>query len=729
MRATSQDERSMLEVAVGPPHIVANQGHTVLVTEPDGQIPLHSQKGLYFYDTRLINHWSICANGEHWQLLNGGNLYHYACRVYLTNPEIYTEKGAILPHTLQLVLSRSIDEGMHEDIDILNYGMEPVEFNLEVLIQSDFADIFEVKSGKVVQRGRVASRWSTEDKSLRTTYRNKDFCREIAILISSNGPPPAYANGRIVFPVALKPRESWHGCLLYELGDGKVRTKAPSRCMADSKFLRVGQRLEEWHREALKLQTSNGLVGRLFKRAIDDVASLRLPIESRDRLQYVPAAGVPWFVALFGRDSLIASLQNACVYPDFARGILDVLGDHQAAELDDYRDAEPGKIPHELRLGELAHLKAVPHSPYYGSADATVLYLIVLHAAWRCTGDRSLLERHYPAAQRCLDWIDRYGDRDGDGFQEYQSRSPAGYENQGWKDAGDAVLNPDGSQVEGPKALCELQGYVYDAWLRMAEILDELGQRGAARALRSKATALFDRFNKTFWDEKAGFYVYALDGRKRKVLTVASNPGHCLWSGIVPRDRAGRVVQRLMASDMSSGWGIRTLSSEHPAFNPLSYQNGSVWPHDNGLIALGLRRYGFAAEACRVAHDVVAAGKYFARHQMPELYAGMSRDSMNFPVQYLGANVPQAWAAGSIFMLLQAILGLVPDAPHDKLYVDPCLPDWLPDITIRDLRLGGRKFDIRFWREEKGQSLFEVLSGDPRAVSRQSFATGPALAC
>lgn len=728
MRATSQDERSVLEVAVGPPHIVANQGHTVLVTEPDGQIPLHSQKGLYFYDTRLISHWSICANGEQWQLLNGGNLYHYACRMYLTNPEICTERGTIPPHALQLVLSRSIDEGMHEDIDILNYGMEPVEFNLEVLVQSDFADIFEVKSGKVVQRGHVASRWSAEDKSLRTTYRNEDFCREIAIEISGNGSPPAYANGRIVFAVALKPRESWHACLLYELGDGKVRTKAPSRCMADSKFLRVGQRLEEWHREALKLQTSNELVGRLFKQAIDDVASLRLPIESRGRLQFVPAAGVPWFVALFGRDSLIASLQNACVYPDFARGILDVLGDHQAAEHDDYRDAEPGKIPHELRLGELAHLKAVPHSPYYGSADATVLYLIVLHAAWRCTGDRSLLERHYPTAQRCLDWIDRHGDRDGDGFQEYATRSPAGYENQGWKDAHDAVLNPDGSPIEGPKALCELQGYVYDAWLRMAEILDELDKRDAARALRSKAAALFDRFNETFWDEETGFYAYALDGRKRKVLTIASNPGHCLWSGIVPRERAGRVVRRLMASDMSSGWGIRTLSSEHPAFNPLSYQNGSVWPHDNGLIALGLRRYGFAAEVCRIAHDVVAAGKYFARHQMPELYAGMSRDSMNFPVQYLGANVPQAWAAGSIFMLLQAILGLTPDAPHDKLYVDPCLPDWLPDITIRDLRVGGGKLDIRFWREEKGESRFEVLSGDGRAVSQQSFATGPALA-
>ncbi|MDE2068867.1 MAG: amylo-alpha-1,6-glucosidase [Bradyrhizobium sp.] len=716
----------MIEVAVGPPHLITNQGHTVLVTEPDGGIPLHSQKGLFFRDTRLISHWSICANGEHWQLLNGGSLYHYACRVFLTNPEISTERGTVAPHTLELVLSRSIDEGMHEDIDILNHGMTPVEFNLELLIQSDFADIFEVKAEKIVRRGHVASRWSIEDSSLRTTYRNKDFCREIAVRISGNDSPPAYANGRIVFAITLKPRQSWHSCLFYELGDGKVRTKAPSCCVTDSRSLQVGLRLEEWHREALKLETTNELVGRAFKQAIEDVGSLRLPIESKDRLQFVPAGGVPWFVALFGRDSLIASLQNAYVHPHFARGILDVLGDYQAADHDEYRDAEPGKILHELRLGELAYRNVVPHSPYYGTADATILYLIVLHTAWRCSGDRNLLERHYATAERCLHWIERYGDRDGDGFQEYATRSPAGYENQGWKDAHDAVLDPDGSPVEGPKALCELQGYVYDAWMRMAEILDELEKHDAARALRDKAATLFNRFNETFWDEEAGFYAYALDGKKRKVLTIASNPGHCLWSGIVPRERAGRVVQRLMASDMSSGWGIRTLSAGHPAYNPLSYQNGSVWPHDNGLIALGLRRYGFAAEACRIAHDIFAASKCFARHQMPELFAGLPREAMNFPVQHLGANVPQAWAAGSILMLLQAILGVMPDAPRDRLNVDPCLPDWLPDITVRNLRVGERKFDIRFWRE-KAESFFEVLSGERCAVSRQNFATGPTL--
>jgi glycogen debranching enzyme len=559
-----------------------------------------------------------------------------------------------------------------------------------------------------------------------TVYRNKDFCREIAVRTKASDSPPTYVNGQIIFRVSLGHGESWHTCLLYEMGNGKVRTKAPSPCLAHNEQSNVGRRLQRWHKEALKVETGGKLFGSLFRQAIEDIASLQLPTLINGRLQFHTAAGVPWFVGLFGRDSLITSIQTAPVYPDFAQGILATLGAYQATKRDDYRDAEPGKILHELRLGELAHFDVVPHHPYCGTADATMLYLIVLHEAWRWSGDRNLLERHYQTAQGCLNWIDQYGDRDGDGFQEYATRSRAGYENQGWKDAGDAVLNSDGSPVEGPKATCELQGYVYDAWLRTAEVFDELEQPEAARRLRRKAGALFDRFNEAFWDEDSGFYAYALDGKKRKVLTIASNPGHCLWSGIVPPDRARRVVRRLLAADMSSGWGIRTLSADHPAFNPLSYQNGSVWPHDNGLISLGFRRYGFAAESCCVARDVIAAARYFAHHQMPELYAGLQRQAMNFPVQYLGANVPQAWAAGSLLMFLRAILGLVPAGSHDKLHVDPFLPNWLPEITIRNLRVGQRSFDIRFWRVG-ADTRFEVVSGDSRAVSRRSFVTGTAL--
>ncbi|WP_409189778.1 glycogen debranching N-terminal domain-containing protein [Bradyrhizobium sp. RDM4] len=700
-----------------------NQGHSVLLTDPDGQIPFPSNKGLYFFDTRLISSWTICANGTPWRLLNSGNLFFYASRIFLTNSAVATEQGKIAPNTLQLGVSRSIDGGVHEDIDVVNHGSEPVRFNLEINIESDFADLFEVKSGNIVRRGRITTEWSKSPSALRSIYREKDFCRELRVLIKRSNSAAVYANGRISFELRLQPRQEWHACLLYELGDGKARAKAPDQCIADIRQSTVGQRLENWEKTVLKIQTTNEEFRRLFDQAIKDVASLRLPIERANHLDFIPAAGVPWFVALFGRDSLIASLQNALVYPDFARGALEVLGARQATTRDDFRDAEPGKILHELRFGELAHFNLVPHAPYYGSADATVLYLIVLHSAWRCTGDRTLLERHLPTARRCLDWIDDFGDRDGDGFQEYQTRSPAGYENQGWKDAGDAVIDVDGSLVKGPKALCELQGYVYDAWQKMAEIFDELGSMEDAQHLRVKAQALFDRFNQAFWDEGSGFYAYALDGDKRKVLSVASNPGHCLWSGIVPVDRAQSVVRRLMAQDMSSGWGIRTLSAEHPAFNPLSYQNGSVWPHDNSLIAMGFRRYGFAAEAASVAFDVARAGSYFAQYQMPELYAGLQRDAISFPVQYLGANVPQAWAAGSTFLFLQAMLGIQPNAPEQRLYVDPVLPEWLPEITVTDLRVGELQFDIRF-RREAGTTQWEVLRGGASNVVGRSSSTG-----
>lgn len=664
----------MHEIKVGPPQIAINQGHSVLLTDPDGQIPFPSNKGLYFFDTRLISSWTICANGTPWRLLNSGNLFYYASRIFLTNPAIATEQGTITPNTLQLGVSRSIDGGVHEDIDVVNHGSEPVRFNLEIKIESDFADLFEVKSGNIVRRGRITTEWSKSPSALRSIYREKDFCRELRVVIGRSNSEPVYANGWISFELRMEPRQEWHACLLYELGDGKARAKAPDQCIADIRQSKVGQRLENWEKTVLKVQTSNEEFRRLFDQAIKDVASLRLPIERTNHLDFIPAAGVPWFVALFGRDSLIASLQNALVYPDFARGALEILGARQATTRDDFRDAEPGKILHELRFGELAHFNVVPHAPYYGSADATVLYLIVLHSAWRCTGDRGLLERHLPTARRCLDWIDDYGDRDGDGFQEYQTRSPAGYENQGWKDAGDAVVDADGSLVKGPKALCELQGYVYDAWQKMAEIFDELGSKEDAQCLRVKARALFDRFNEAFWDEASGFYAYALDGDKRKVLSVASNPGHCLWSGIVPVDRAQSVVRRLMAPDMWSGWGIRTLSAEHPAFNPLSYQNGSVWPHDNSLIAIGFRRYGFAAEAASVAFDVTRAGSYFAQHQMPELYAGLQRDEISFPVQYLGANVPQAWAAGSTFLLVE---GRVDVGIIEQAAIGPMSDEWI----------------------------------------------------
>jgi glycogen debranching enzyme len=708
------------KVQVGPHQISIHQGQTVLVSEPDGQINSPSEKGVYFLDTRVISSWTIYANGEPWDLLNGGAITHYASRIYLGNRKIPTAAGIIPERTLGLVVSRWINGGMHEDLDVTNNSRKRVGFQLEIALRCDFADIFEVKSGSIVRRGRITTKWSQTKQQLRTIYRNGDFVRAVTVAPGPRQPKAVYANGRLSFEIGLDPGEAWHCCLLYTLEDGERSFAAADDCVDQHHKSHHAETLSDWLRSVLKIRSSNEEFYRLYRQALEDMAALRLPIIGTDHLVFLPAAGLPWFVAPFGRDSLIVSLQNLLIYPDFARGALDILGSLQAKDRDDYRDAEPGKILHEIRYGELAHFKLIPHTPYYGTADATPLYLITLHAAWRATGDRALLERHLETAEGCLSWIDDYGDRDGDGFQEYQTRSPVGYENMGWKDSGDSVVYPEGSLVKGPKALCELQGYVYDAWLRMAEVFDELGKPDRAEALRTKAAALFKRFNEAFWDEESGFYAFALDGEKKKVLTVASNAGHCLWSGIVPPERAGKIVQRLMAPDMWSGWGIRTLSALHPAYNPYNYQTGSVWPHDNAIIALGFKRYGFGAEAARIARDISDAASHFLLNQLPELYTTIERDETSFPVQYLGANIPQAWAAGSVFTLMHAMLGFVPDAPRGKLYVDPLLPAWLPDLTVLDLRVGRHRFDIRFWRDD-GETQFGVLRGDPKAVERRGF--------
>lgn len=708
------------KIPVGPSQLALHQGYAVLVTDRDGQIRAPSNKGFYLLDTRVISGWEIYANGQPWDLLNSASISHFAAQIYLTNRPIATAGGKIAERTLGLTIGRWLAGGLHEDIDVLNFGTKKVRFNLEIAIHSDFADLFEVKREQIIRRGQIATEWRTDLRRLRTSYINEDFCREIAITALDEASDISYANGRINFDIVLAPGDLWHACLLYEPGSGKERFEAPRESLASSMTSKVGQRLCDWREAALDIRTSNRDFQLLFDQSIDDMAALRLPYQQTEGLEFVPAGGVPWFVTLFGRDSLIASLQTSLVSPSLALGTLDALGALQAKERDDDRDAEPGKIMHELRCGELAHFHLVPHTPYYGTADATILYLIVLHVAWCCTGDASLIERHLGTAEACLKWIDEYGDRDGDGFQEYQTRSPDGYENQGWKDSDSAVIYPDGSLVKGPKALCELQGYVYDAWIRMAEIYDFLRLDHQASNLREKARKLFDHFNHAFWDEGSQCYAYALDGKKHKVMTLASNIGHCLWSGIIPAKRAGRVVARLTAPDMSSGWGLRTLSSNNPTYNPHSYQNGSVWPHDNSIIAMGFRRYGFVEEALKVAHDVCDAASYFMLHQVPELYAGIRRDPLGFPVQYLGANVPQAWAAGSTFAFLQAILGFQPDAPHRKLYIDPVLPEWLADLTLTNLQIGGETLDMRFWRD--GESTrWEVSKGDPEIVSHRSY--------
>ena len=688
------------KVQVGPPRIAIHQAMTVLICDPNGQIAGDDQHGLFFRDTRVIGAWTASIDGAEWDLLSGGAIGYDLARAYMTNPAL----PDIQRGTLAFVLSRTVDGGLHEDLDITNHGRTPVAFELRIGIGTDFADLFDVKARRSPNRGVITTEWSPDMRTLKAIYRNQDFLRGLTIAIE--GTAASYADGVLRFSIALHPGESWHACLRYDLVDGDETVSGPFGCAEPT------DSAPAWRDSVLKIEASDAAFHQFCAQASDDLAALRLPMTIDGESVTMPAAGLPWFVAPFGRDSLIVSMQAMTLYPDFARGSLAVLGHWQATGYDAWRDAEPGKIMHELRYGEMAHFKLVPHTPYYGTADATPLFLIALHEAWKATGDAALLQRHLEHAERALQWIDTDGDRDGDGFQEYQARAPSGYENMAWKDSGDSINNTDGTPVAGPKALCELQGYVYDAWIRMADVFDVLRQPDKAAALRAKAAALYAKFNATFWDDDEGFYALTLDGDKRPVFSVASNPGHLLWSGLVPRDRAVRVVRRLLQPDMFSGWGIRTLSSKHACYNPYSYQNGSVWPHDNSLIALGMRRYGFAAEAATVARAVTDAASYFESFQIPELYAGLTRDHLSFPVRYDGANVPQAWAAGSAFALLQALLGIAPDAPNNRLYVDPLLPEWLPEVTLKDLRCGQNCYDIRFRRG----AAAEVLRGDPTTV-------------
>jgi glycogen debranching enzyme len=354
-----------------------------------------------------------------------------------------------------------------------------------------------------------------------------------------------------------------------------------------------------------------------------------------------------------------------------------------------------------MRFGELAHFHEIPFYPYYGTADATILYLIVLSETYRWTGDVNLLKEYREVAENCLNWIDHYGDLDGDGFQEYKTFSSQGFENMAWKDSGNAVVYADGSQVKQPKGLCELQGYVYDAKTRMAEVFQALGDEARAKALREQAQTSKKKFNEAFWMEDEGCFAFGLDPHKKQITSVASNAGQVLWSGIADSDKAERTAKRLLQEDMWSGWGIRTLSSKNPAYNPLDYQVGAVWPQDNGIIAAGFKRYGLIQECNQVIRAMFDAIERFDTYRPPEVFAGLKRKGdMDFPTLYPGgANIPQAWATGSIFHMLRTMLGLRADAAGKRLYVNPTLPDWLPDIELQRLRVGPCLITIRFWRE------------------------------
>lgn len=642
--------------------IVTSAGSVFAISDSHGDIHHRVKEGFYAYDTRFLSLFRLTIQGRSLDLLASGLLDHSLSSFYCTN----LGTRGLPAGSISVVRDRYLEGGLHEDIQVINDSRRTRRFHLQVVFDSDFADIFQVRLGHV-HKAVTPTLERREGQDLALTYRRDPFRRETWISFST---APAIEGKVASFDLVLAPRDTWRTCItVLPVADGPpsdmkcredilgppfgayVRTERPATEPSGSGQERLPLEMVP------ALETDCPALRLVYKQAVTDLQTLRIKHQSGYHLL---AAGLPWFMAVFGRDSMISAIQTKLLDASLMVGTLRILASLQAREVDRFREAQPGKILHEVRVGELSVMEEVPHSCYYGTVDATPLFLRLLWEAFSWTGDLELLYEMLPAAEAALRWIADYGDLDGDGFIEYRSSTPHGLKNQGWKDSGDSISFADGKLARGPIALVEAQAYVYDAKRCMAEIYRLLGNFTSADRLDKEAEDLRRQFEEAFWMPEQDYYALALDGQKRHVNSISSNPGHCLWTGIVEPRRAAKVVQRLMAPDMFSGWGIRTLSSEMSRYRPLSYHNGSVWPHDNSLIAAGMARYGFSGEARKVALAMVDAGMGFSRQRLPELFAGYPRRECAFPVPYPTANAPQAWSAGAVIYLLETLLGVWP---------------------------------------------------------------------
>ena len=701
-----------LITAVHPhPSVKINHGATFLVTDQQGAIPHGAQGdyGLYASDTRFVSRHELRLNGKRPESVASVRLSFRHARWHLVTDSIAGPGGDMREARVAITVDRLISlHRMHEDLTLHTYARAPVTVLLEIALESDFADLFEVRF-RSWQRRADLNTWWVGPASLESRYQNQDFVRRCLVRALTPGAGITYANGALRIPADLVPGEEWKLCLQYDLltSDDDLPDLAV-RCAFDAGEEDPMRQARAWQTSVAQIEPADIRLRFAYERAIEDFAALRLHEHEASFDRWMPAAGLPWFMALFGRDSLIASMQAMVAQPAVAMGTLENLARWQSDVDDPERDAEPGKIPHELRVGEWAHFGLVPHRPYYGTADATPLYLLLLAESFRWTGDARGLEPYRSAAERCLDWVDRHGDRDGDGFQEYAPRTPRGYRNQSWRDAHDGVLDETGAFPDLPHGTSEMQAYVYGAKTRIAPLFEAWGDAARATRLRSEAAELRRRFIETFWLEDAGELAFLLDGNKRPVPTVVSNSGHCLWMGILDEERGRAAGRRLMQPDLFTGWGLRVLSDHHPSYDPHSYQRGSVWPHDSVIAAAGLRRYGLAEEAWAILDGLLAAVMCFEDIQMPELFAGLPKSEFAVPVPYRMANVPQAWAAGSVLHMVRLLLGLEPDLPAERVYLDPALPAWCSRLELRKLRLGKHEVRIAVERKPDGQHMVDA---------------------
>jgi glycogen debranching enzyme len=697
------------------------EGDMFLCADAEGNLDAEQATGAGFYwrDTRYLSDFRLEVDGHAPLLLSTSADRAFASHVDLTNQDLLEDDGSVaaVQGTVSIRRTRVVDGRLYERIRIKSYNAAAVTLTVRLTFGTDFADIFEVRGLKRAVRGRLA-RPKADRRSAVFAYEGEDgVFRETRIAFELDPTRLDVVDDQVVaeWELRLEPTQTELIALTVE-PRAATAAAGPERSF-DVVMHDLRRSYETWERACTRVWTDNELYNSLLSRGLRDLRALLTPT----RHGSLVAAGIPWFVAPFGRDALLTCHQTLMVNPDLTRTTLEVLAAFQADEVDEWRDAQPGKILHELRQGELAGAGIIPHIPYYGSIDSTPLWLLLLGTYWRWTGDLEFCRRLLPNVERALAWIADYGDPDGDGFVEYQRSSPRGLANQGWKDSHDSVGHVDGKLAEGPIALAEVQAYIYLAKLRLAEVFEAMGDAQRAATLRAEADGLRRAFNEAFWVESEQFYAMALDGDKRQVTAISSNPAHGLYCGIVDPERAGPMARRLLAPDMFSGWGVRTLSKSAAAYNPMSYHNGSIWPHDNAIIGAGLKRYGFAKATNRLATAMFEMAVTVDDMRLPELFCGFTRRSPNRPVAYPVACSPQAWAAGAPFLLLQAMLGISADAPANTINVNrPHLPGWLNTVELHALRVGGSTVSIVFQRrgETTGFSLLDK-EGDVRVLMEE----------
>jgi glycogen debranching enzyme len=615
--------------------------------------------------------------------------------VDLTNPDM-AEPGRMKLNrgTLHMLRSRSIwNDACFERITVTNFALHAVDVTISIAFEADFTDIFEVRGTEREKHGtrRDPEIEHGDNCGVVLAYDGLDGV-ERRTRVDCRPAPDGLSESELHFHMTLAPheRKRLHVTFRFE-PSGEV----PS-AQYDENRRRIRESVREFHQASCMIDSSHEQLTAWLERSYADVRMLMTHTEEGP----YPYAGVPWFSCPFGRDGIITALEMVWVKPSLARGVLAYLARTQAGEDDPARDAEPGKILHERRTNEMAATGEVPFGRYYGSVDSTPLFVALAGAYHRTTGDTPFLERIWPNIERALRWIDEFGDHDGDGFVEYKARTREGLVNQGWKDSHDSIFHADGDTPPGPIALCEVQGYVHQARLEAAAMARALGDHDGAQRLERQAAELRRRFNETFWIDELGMYALALDGEKRPCRVRTSNAGHCLYSGIADRERAQIICGQLMGRDMFSGWGGRTLARGEARYNPMSYHNGSIWPHDNAIIAAGLSQYGFQDETLRLFEAWLDAAIHLELHRLPELFCGFRRRQGKGPTAYPVACNPQAWASGAVFMLLGACLGLSVDGQAKRVYVNrPRLPRSVGEVRMQGLRAGDGSIDVTFRRE------------------------------